>query len=337
MSLSLLEIENLAIRALQNAGAAPHQAEPTARALVAADAQGLSSHGVSRVPMYVSHLRAGRVVGDAVPTTRSPKPAAVLVDAADGFAFPACELAVSQAIDRALSQGVALAAVCNSHHFGAAGHHLMPAASRGLVALAWGNSPSAMPVAGGRRALLGTNPLAAVFPRRHGTPVLIDLSLSEVARGKLMVAAKKGEPIPLGWALDEHGQPTTDAAAGLRGSMLPFGSAQGGVKGAMLALMIELLVVSLSGAHFGAEADSFFEAQGNRPKIGQGFLVIDPGALTGSAHSVERVEALLAAMLQDPEVRVPGDRRERLAAQAAREGLQLPDNVLQPLRELAGA
>lgn len=337
MTISLNELETLAVRALMAAGASRPQAESTARALVAADAQGLASHGVSRVAMYAAHLRAGRVVGDAVPQLRASKPAAALIDAGDGFAFAACEMAVAEACARAKTYGVGIAAVCNSHHFGAAGHHLMPAAAQGLVALACGNSPAAMPVAGGRRALLGTNPLAAVFPRRSGPPVLIDLSLSEVARGKLMVAAKKGEAIPLGWALDEHGEPTTDAQAGLRGSMLPFGSAQGGVKGAMLALMVELLVVSLAGAHFGAEADSFFEDQGNRPKLGQVFLVIDPGALTGSEHSLDRVEALLAAMQQDAGVRVPGERRERLAAAAQRDGITLPDNVLAPLRELAGA
>lgn len=333
----LPELETLTTRALQAAGASALQAASTARALVAADAEGLASHGVSRVAMYASHLRAGRVDGHAVPVVQARKPAAALVDAADGFAFPACELAVQEASSRALSQGIAVAAVCNSHHFGAAGHHLMAAARQGLVAMAFGNSPAAMPVAGGRRALLGTNPIAAAFPRRTGSPVLIDLSLSEVARGKLMVAAKKGESIPLGWALDEQGQPTTDAQAGLRGSMLPFGSAQGGVKGAMLALMVELLVVSLAGAHFGAEADSFFEEQGNRPRIGQVFLAIDPGALTGSAHSAERVEALLSAMLQDPEVRIPGQRREGLAAQAALKGVDIPENVLGPLRALAAA
>lgn len=335
MKIALSELETLAVRALQAAGASAQQAQATARALVAADAQGLASHGVSRVPMYAGHLRAGRVDGQAVPTVTSTLPAAALVDAHDGFAFPACELAVQEASNRALTQGLGIAAVCNSHHFGAAGQHLLPAAERGLVALALGNSPAAMPVAGGRRALLGTNPLAAAFPRRQAAPVLIDLSLSEVARGKLMVAAKKGDPIPLGWALDEHGQPTTDAQAGLRGSMLAFGSAQGGVKGAMLALMIELLVVSLAGARFGAEADSFFDEAGNRPRIGQVFLVINPAALAGADVSAERTEALIAAMLVDPDVRLPGERRVRLAAAAERDGVDVPDSVLTPLRELA--
>lgn len=329
------ELQHLAEAALRAAGANALQAESTARALVAADAQGLASHGVSRVAQYAGHLRAGRVDGKAMPTVRAGRAATVLVDAGDGFAFAACELAIEEAITRARREGVAIAGVCNSHHFGAAAYHLDAVARAGMVGLAMGNSPAAMPVAGGTRALLGTNPLAAVFPRRDAPPLVIDLSLSEVARGKILVAANKGEAIPLGWALDELGQPTTDAAAALKGSMLPFGSAGGGMKGAMLALMVELLVVSLTGARFGAEADSFFEAEGNRPRIGQLFIVVDPGAMAGAAAYQERVEALIAAMCAEAAVRLPGARREGLARQAAQQGVSLPDALLQSLRQLA--
>lgn len=328
---SLSELEQLTTRALQAAGASLEQAGPTARALVAAEAQGLASHGLSRVPMYAGHLRAGRVNGRATPAIIAERASAVLVDAGDGFAFPACQLAVREAITRAQATGIAIGAVKNSHHFGAAAYHLAPVAEAGLVGLAFGNSPAAMPAAGGKRAIFGTNPIAAVFPRAGARPVMVDLSLSEVARGKLMVAAKKGEPIPLGWALDQHGQPTTDAQAGLAGSMLPMG----GTKGAMLALIVELLVTSLTGARFGLEADSFFEDQGNQPRIGQAFIVIDPNALGGSAVYAERVEALLGAMLVDAGVRVPGYRRDALATRAAVEGVDVPEAVLKPLRDLA--
>lgn len=327
----LKELEQLAARALQGAGASVAQAVPTARALVAAEAQGLASHGLSRISMYAGHLRAGRVNGRATPTVVTSHASAVLVDAGDGFAFPACQLAVDEAIQRARATGIAIGAVKNSHHFGAAAYHLAPVAEAGLVGLAFGNSPAAMPAAGGKRAIFGTNPIAAVFPRSKDRPVVIDLSLSEVARGKLMVAAKKGEPIPLGWALDSNGQPTTDAQAGLQGSMLPMG----GTKGAMLALIVELLVISLTGARFGLEADSFFEEQGNQPRIGQVFIVVDPVALGGAAVYDERVEALLDAMLVDAEVRVPGYRRDALAARAASEGLNVPEAVLKTLHELA--
>ena len=330
---TLAELEQLVQQALQAAGASAMQAEPTARALVAAEAQGLASHGLSRVPMYAGHLRAGRVVGDATPKIIADKSAAVLVDAQDGFAFPACALAVRTAVERAREFGIAIGAVTNSHHFGVAAYHLEPVAEAGLVGLAFGNSPAAMPAAGGKRALFGTNPIAAVFPRAEGKggPVVIDLSLSEVARGKIMVAAKKGEAIPPGWALDQDGLPTTDAKAALAGSMLPMG----GTKGAMLALIVELLVTSLTGARFGGEADSFFEEKGNQPRIGQAFIAIDPGALAGTDAYDERVEALLAAMLQDDSVRIPGYRRATLAQAAAERGIDVPEATLAPVRELA--
>lgn len=330
---ALAELTALAIRALEHAGASTRMAEPTAEALVAADAQGLASHGVARVPQYAAHVRLGRVDGSAVAKVVRAKGGAVLVDAADGLAFPACALAVTEAIARAREHGVAFAGVANSHHFGAAAHHIEPIAAAGMVGLAFGNSPAAMPSWGGRHAIFGTNPIAAVFPRRSAPPLVVDLSLSEVARGKLMVAAREGKPIPSGWALDKHGSPTTDPKAGLEGMMLPAG----GVKGAMLALMVELLCCALTGAHMGFEADTFFSEAGNRPKIGQAFLAVDPGALAGHDVFHERTETLVAEMLRDPDVRLPGARRQSLAERAAREGVEVPQPLLDQIRQLAGA
>ena len=332
-TLSMEELGALATEALVRAGAGPEMAAATARALVAAEAQGLASHGLSRVAQYAGHLRCGRVNGEARPRVRQQKAAALLVDAQEGLAFPACALAVREAIRSAGEAGAAFAGVTNSHHFGAAAYHLEPVAEAGMVGLAFGNSPAAMPAWGGKRALFGTNPIAAVFPRRAGPPLVIDLSLSEVARGKLMVAAKQGKPIPEGWALDKDGNPTTDPQAGLEGMMLPAG----GVKGAMLALVVELLCCALTGAAYGFEADSFFTDEGNRPRIGQAFLVIDPGALAGAGVFDERIETLVSAMLADADVRLPGQRRHALALAAEKEGIEIAPALLGQLQALAGA
>ena len=339
--LALAELQELAERALARAGAGAGMAMSTARALVAAEAQGLASHGVSRVPQYAGLLKNGRADGKAIAALSRAKGGAVLVDAKDGLAFPACDLAVKEAVARAREYGVAFAGVTNSHHFGVAAIHLEAVAALGLVGIAMGNSPAAMPMTGAhgftRRALFGTNPIAAVFPRKQGAPISIDLSLSEAARGKIMVAAQKGEAIPLGWALDKQGNPTTDAKAALEGMMLPFGSHEGGTKGAMLALMVELLVVALTGAQFGFEADSFFVAEGNRPKLGQAFIVIDPNALAGNDAYYGRVETLLGAMLGDDGVRIPGYRRNELAAKAQGDGVTIPDALLAQLQTLAAS
>jgi (2R)-3-sulfolactate dehydrogenase (NADP+) len=330
-TLPLAEVRDLARRALLRAGASPSMAQATADALAAAEAEGLSSHGMARVPQYATHLRNGRANGAAVPVIARERGGAILVDAREGLAFAACKLAVGEAIRRARQFGVAFAGVTNSHHFGVAAWHLEPVADAGFVGLAFGNSPSAMPAAGGKRALFGTNPIAAVFPRRDGDALTIDLSLSEVARGKIMLAARAGNAIPLGWALDRDGRPTTDAKAALEGSMLPMG----GTKGAMLALVVELLVTALTGAALGFEASSFFVEEGNRPRIGQAFLVIDPDALAGRDVYLERIETLIAAMLEDADVRLPGVRRVALSRKANTDGVDIPQALADQLRTLA--
>jgi (2R)-3-sulfolactate dehydrogenase (NADP+) len=328
---TLAQLTDLATRALLRAGASPAMATATATALVGAEAQGLASHGMARIPQYAAHLRNGRADGSAVPSVVNSRGGAALVDAQCGLAFPACAFAVAEAIKRAREFGVSFVGVTNSHHFGVAADHLAAAAAAGMVGLAFGNSPSAMPAAGGKHPVFGTNPIAAVFPRRSGDPLSIDLSLSEAARGKVMVAAKEGRPIPLGWALDRDGEPTTDAAAALSGSML----AMGGTKGAMLALVVELLVCALTGAAMGFEADSFFVDEGNRPRIGQAFLVIDPGALAGSAVYLDRVETLISEMQKDAGVRLPGARRRALGGKAARDGVEIPAALAEQLQRLA--
>ncbi len=325
------ELERLMAAALRRSGATAAMAGATARALAHAEMDGIGSHGASRIPQYCGHLANGRANGASVPAVAHEGKAACLVDARQGLAFEACALAGREAIDRAREYGVAYVAVANSNHFGVAAYHLEPMAEAGLVGLAFGNSPAAMPAWGGKRALFGTNPVAAVFPRRAGQALTIDLSLSAVARGKIMVAAREGKPIPEGWALDKDGRPTTDARAALEGSMLPAG----GAKGAMLALIVELLVCALSGAAFGFESDSFFVAEGRPTRIGQAFLAIDPAALAGRDVYLERVETLVAAMTQDPDVRLPGVRRARNRDAARRDGVSIAPDLLEKIEALA--
>lgn len=331
--IEVAELERLMSAALARCGATPAMAAATARALATADMDGIGSHGASRIPQYCGHLESGRATGSAVPAIARDGKAACLVDAKQGLAFEACALAVREAIRRAREFGVAFACVTNSNHFGVAAYHLEPIAAAGLVGLAFGNSPAAMPAWGGKRALFGTNPIAAVFPRRGAAPLVIDMSLSAVARGKIMVAARDGKPIPEGWAVDKEGRPTTDSRAALEGSMLPAG----GAKGAMLALTVELLVCALSGAAYGFESDSFFAAEGRPTRIGQAFLAIDPGALAGNDVFAERVEALVHAMCEDPGVRLPGARRLKNRERARREGVAIPAELLEKIRALASA
>ena len=164
----------------------------------------------------------------------------------------------------ARDQGVAVAPIRRSHHCGAAGHPVERLAETGLVALLFANTPAAMAPWGGAQALLGTNPIAFACPLPGREPIVVDLSLSKVARGNILAAKQRGERIPEGWALDEAGRPTTDPDAALRGTMLPLGDA----KGTALALMVELLAAGLTGATYAAEASSFLDAKGPPPGTG---------------------------------------------------------------------
>ena len=229
MKLSVDELTQLAVRALKRAGASKAMAQATAEALVAAEMEGLTGHGLSRVPLYCEHLRQGRADGRAKPKVVRKKGAACLVDAHGGLAFLASALAVKEAVKRAQRYGVAFAGVTNSHHFGAAAYHLAPIARAGLAGLAFTNSPPAINAWGGKKAFYGTNPIAAVFPRKDADPVVVDLSLTEVVRGKIMLYAKEGKPIPLGWAVDRDGNPTTDPKAALTGSLMAIGGVKGSI------------------------------------------------------------------------------------------------------------
>jgi (2R)-3-sulfolactate dehydrogenase (NADP+) len=321
------ELQALVARQLQAAGANAVMAQHTSLALVMAEAQGQAGHGLGRVAQYCTHLRNGRANGAAVPQVLRQRGGAILVDAQEGLAFGACAFAVQEAIAAAREFGISLVGIIRSHHCGVLGDHLRPVAQAGLVGLGFANSPAAMPAAGGKHPVFGTNPVAAIFPRAQGEALMIDMSLSEVARGKLMVAAKEGRSIPAGWALDTHGHATTDPQVGMAGSMLPVGAATS-QKGAMLALVVELLVTALIGGKFGFEASSFFVDDGNRPGIGQAFMVIDPGALAGSSSYLARVEVLIEEMQQDAGVRLPGARREALLHQASEQGVEVSEPLL---------
>jgi (2R)-3-sulfolactate dehydrogenase (NADP+) len=300
-----------------------------ARCLVAADAQGLGTHGVSRIPTYAAHLRSGRALGAAVPRiVRQPRPAACLVDAGNGLAFGACELAVREARKRAKRHGAALAGVTNSHHCGALGVLLEPIAAAGMVGFAFSNAPAAIMAWGGKRPLLGTNPVAAVFPRRNGAPITIDMSLTQVTRGQIMLLANAGKAVPAGWGMDSTGKPTTDPQKILIGGSL---HAVGGLKGVMLAMAVEILCCVLTGAALSHEVESLHLGEGSPMRLGQLFVAIDPGALAGNEDYLQRVETLVEAMLEEEGVRLPGARRENMRKLAEQDGIEIDDRLYREL------
>ena len=335
------DLFRLAKQALMNAGAHETMAITAAQHLVLAEEQGLPTHGMSRVPFYCSMLRSGRADGKARPSMAAEKAAVCLIDNADGLPYESAAWAIEEVMQRARRNGIGFAGIRNSAHVGVLGIHLRKVAQAGMVGVAFTNSPAAIPAWGGKRALFGTNPVAFALPRNGSAsssasngadPIVVDLALTTVTRGKIMVAMQKGERIPEGWALDRHGKPTTDPKEAIeQGSLFPIG----GAKGAMLALAFELVCAALTGAAIGPEADSFFSEQGNKPRIGQAFLAIDPGALAGKDKYFDRVEAVVRTMLADEGVRLPGAKRFASEKKLRAEGIEIADELLARIEKLA--
>lgn len=330
MRLPAEALRALARQALIAAGTSPGNAEAVADALIAAELDRIPSHGLSRLPFYAEQVRSGKVDGRAEPVLTRPAPAVLRVDARSGFAFPAIAQGLGAAEAALRETGALGLAIANSHHCGVLGHFAERAAEKRAFALAFANTPAAIAPWGGARGLFGTNPIAFACPRRAGPPLVIDLSMSVVARGKVMLAAGKEEAIPEGWALDAEGRPTTDAKAALGGTMAPIG----GAKGAALALIVELLAAALTRSQFGYEASSFFDAEGPAPRVGQFFLLLDPVPFGGDAV-LARIEALLSAMLAEEGVRLPGARRQESRARLARDGIAVPAALFRELQRRA--
>ena len=325
------QLEALIAAALVASNTSVANSASVARALAQAEVDGQKGHGLSRVPIYAAQAKAGKVDGHATPTAQQTRPGSLMIDVADGFVFPAVDLAVAHLPAMAGATGIAAAGFVRSHHFGVVGRHVERMAEMGLLALAFANTPKAMSPWSGRQPLFGTNPLAFAAPQRSKPPIVVDLALSQVARGKILTAAQKGEPIPAGWAVDDEGNPTTDAKVALKGALQPIG----GAKGAALALMVEVLAVALTGARFSSEASSFFDAEGQPPGVGQLIIAIDADAFAGREAFLDRLAVLARTIEADTSARLPGSRRLAAREKARREGVAVDAGLLAEVRALA--
>lgn len=327
-TLSLTEAETLLTQAFMATGVSGDAARSVARGLVAAEAEGQVGHGFSRLADYAAQAKSGKVNPKAHPIVTKTGETSLLIDAEFGFAFPALDRAIDEVVTAAKSFGTASAAITKSHHSGALSVHVDKIAREGLIALMVANTPPAMAPWGAKDALFGTNPIAFAAPRENAPPLVIDLSLSRVARGKVMHAKKTGGTIPEGWALDKSGKPTTDPEAALAGSMVPIGEA----KGTALALMVEVLAATLSGANPSPSVSSFFIPEGPPPGSGQFLLAMRPGDPAGFGM---RLEALLGMIADMEGARLPGQRRLAAMDIAREHGITVPSQYVAQARALA--
>ncbi|WP_460418978.1 Ldh family oxidoreductase [Pseudomonas sp. microsymbiont 2] len=297
-----------------------------------AQRDGAHSHGVFRIPGYVSTLASGWVDGRAVPQVTDLAPAYVRADAKGGFAQPALAAARSLLVEKARMAGIAVLAIHNSHHFAALWPDVEPFADEGLVALSVVNSMTCVVPHGARKPLFGTNPIAFAAPCAGHDPIVFDMATSAMAHGDVQIAAQAGEQLPPGMGVDAAGQPSTEPKAILEGgALLPFG----GHKGSALSMMVELLAAALTGGNFSWEFDWSAHPGAKTPWTGQLLIVIDPCKAEGerfALRSRELVEQMQAVGL----TRMPGERRYRERDVAGREGVALTEQQWQALRELAG-
>jgi (2R)-3-sulfolactate dehydrogenase (NADP+) len=328
--LEVAQVHALIAAALARSRTSEPNAASVADALVEAELVGQGGHGLRRVAAYAAQASAGKVDGFAMPVLERMRPGVLAVDAANGFAFPAIDLAFEPLSECARSQGIALAGFRKSHHCGVAGVIVERYARDGLVALMFANSPAAMAPWGSNRPLFGTNPIAFAAPVAGADPLVVDVSLSKVARGKIMAASQKGTTIPPDWAFDAGGQPTTDPKAALAGTMAPLGDA----KGTALALMVELLAAGLVGANYAYDASSFFDDKGNPPGVGQTIICIDPSAFGGAAV-LERFAAMADMVANAPGARLPGQRRHALKQTLLKEGIAVDQALLAEIEAIA--
>jgi (2R)-3-sulfolactate dehydrogenase (NADP+) len=330
--LSIAKIAELAAQALRNHGASEIQAAALASGIAAAERDGVRSHGLMYLPTYCEHLTCGKVVGQATPVLSRAAPGSLVVDAHSGFAHAAIDLGLPMLIAAATANGVASLAIRNSYNCGVLGYHTERLAEAGVVALGFTNAPASIAPWGAHKPALGTNPWSLAVPDGKGAArFVIDQSASVVAKSEVMKRARAGESIPEGWAF-AAGQPTTDPAAALKGTMAPAG----GYKGVGAALMVEVFAACLAGANPGVVASPFSGTAGGPPGTGQFFIAIAPNASSGGAFA-DCLEIVIAAFGAETNGRLPGGRRRAARIQSERDGVDIGEAAHATLMQLAGA
>ncbi len=331
IKLSLSEVADLTQNALIAAGANAQNAASVARSTVKAERDGIRSHGLLYVPIYADHVKCGKVDGTAEPVVETTRPGAIQVDAKTGFAHPAIDAGWQSMTNAARQNGVSAMTIHNSYNCGVLGHHAERLAEDGLLGLCFTHAPASIAPIGGNRPVIGTNPFSIAAPDGNsGAAILIDQSASIIAKSEILQRSKTSEPIEPEWAFDAAGNPTTDAAEALKGTMAP----SGGYKGVGIGLLVEIMAACLSGAVLSKDASPFGGTAGGPPKTGQCFMAFDPSAFAGSGFA-ENIAALTAAISDQEGARLPGDRRKSARARIQRDGLLADQDLVARIRKIA--
>lgn len=295
-----------------------------ARCLVLADLRGVDTHGLQILPQYLKRIRGGLINPKPEITTERITPAAASVDGGNGFGFVVGTRAMAEAVAIARDLGIGIVSVKRSTHFGMAASYVLQAMEAGFIAMAFTNASRAMPPWGGREALLGTSPFAAAAPAGAEEPFVLDMSPAVVARGKIRRAARRKEKIPLGYALDAQGRPTTDPDAALDGGvLLPIG----GPKGSGISMLMDIMGGVITGAACAGDIASQFLDYDRPQNVGHFFLALKPDLFVAADEYRARMDKLVKRVHENPpaegfsEVLMPGEIESRLEADRRANGI----------------
>ena len=331
VSVPVSEIEKLAKSALLNHGACEDTAHIMAHAVARAEADGNSICGMFYVPIYCEHLECGRINKNAKITLTSTLASVIKVDADNGFAHPAIEAGLPDLIEAAQKTGCATLAINHSYNCAALGLYTEQLSRNGLIAMGFANAPASIAPPGGKRPVTGTNPIAMSVPDGNGGVAFqFDQSTSAVAKTWIIAAAQKGEAIPLGWAIDSDGEPTTNAQEALDGAIAPFG----GYKGFGIGLMVETFAALMSGAALSTEASRFVGREGGFPNVGQFFIALDPKAFVPGDDYAAQTSKLCHNITTQDGARLPGSRALNTRAKSNIKGVMVDKELLEKVHKL---
>lgn len=327
------ELTAFAAQLFGSTGMPADHAQTIAADLVKANLRGIDSHGVSRIPMYLNRLRAGLV--NPTPDIKINQVAGAVsaVDGDNAMGFVPSHIAMDEAVRLASNAGIGLVGVHRSTHFGMGALYALQAIEAGYISMIFTNSSPAIAMWGGRSAFLGASPIAAGVPAGRHPPYVMDMAMTVIARGKIRLSAMRGEAIPAGLALDVDGNPTTDAAKAFEGVCLPFG----GVKGSVLATLMDLMSGVLTGANYAGDVKSLYFDHSEPQNVGHLFFAIKPDLFMSLSDYETRMDLYYDRIKKLPraagvdEILMPGEPEQRREEERSTYGIPITDNVIAEL------
>ncbi|WP_191562648.1 Ldh family oxidoreductase [Metabacillus idriensis] len=319
-----------------NAGVSREEAALVSESLIQADLRGVDSHGVVRTSIYLKRIEQKMIDPKAKVTIEAEDDAIVLVNGNNNFGAIVGSKALDIALQKAKKKGAAIVGVKGSNHFGTGAFYALKAIEKNMIVMVMSNASQTMPPTGGVRPFIGTNPLAIGVPTGMEIPFILDMATSVVARGKIIVAAQKGSDIPLGWAIDKKGNPTTDAKAALEGSVLPVG----GPKGYAISMFIDILAGVLTGAGFGKYVNNMYDNWEEPQNVGHFFVAIDINRFMPIEIFKQRMDLYIREIKAEPkangvnEIFIPGEIEYHRVNERKNNGIELPMTVAEELSQI---